>query len=98
MGVYYTYSLHCSSFLGLPFRILNIDSVKPKKWNYNGDYRYHSCTKETRGMVWVNLQDSILKSVTLEVHGQFYVGGGGCSIGNFSYKVYIYIYAILRGF
>ena len=26
-----TYSLHCSSFLGLPFRILNIDLVKPKK-------------------------------------------------------------------
>ena len=26
-----TYSLHCSSFWGLPFRILNIDLVKPKK-------------------------------------------------------------------
>ena len=26
-----TYSLHCSSFLGLPLRILNIDLVKPKK-------------------------------------------------------------------
>ena len=26
-----TYSLHCSSFLGLPFRTLNIDLVKPKK-------------------------------------------------------------------
>ena len=26
-----TYSLHCSSFLGLPFRILNIDLVKAKK-------------------------------------------------------------------
>ena len=26
-----TYSLHCSSFLGLPFRILNIELVKPKK-------------------------------------------------------------------
>ena len=26
-----TYSLHCSSFLGLPVRILNIDLVKPKK-------------------------------------------------------------------
>ena len=25
------YSLHCSSFFGLPFRILNIDLVKPKK-------------------------------------------------------------------
>ena len=25
-----TYSLHCSSFLRLPFRILNIDLVKPK--------------------------------------------------------------------
>ena len=34
-----TYSLHCSSFLGLPLRILNIDLVKPKKRNYNGDYR-----------------------------------------------------------
>ena len=32
-----TYSLHCSPFLGLPFRILNIES--PKKRNYNGDYR-----------------------------------------------------------
>ena len=26
-----TYSLHCSSFLGLPFRILNIELVKPRK-------------------------------------------------------------------
>ena len=26
-----TYSLHCSSFLGLPFGILNIELVKPKK-------------------------------------------------------------------
>ena len=26
-----TYSLHCSSFLGLPFRILHIELVKPKK-------------------------------------------------------------------
>ena len=26
-----TYSLHCSSFLGLPFRILNSKLVKPKK-------------------------------------------------------------------
>ena len=26
-----TYSLHCSSFLGLPFRLLNINLVKPKK-------------------------------------------------------------------
>ena len=26
-----TYSLHCSSFLGLPYRILNIILVKPKK-------------------------------------------------------------------
>ena len=34
-----TYSLHCSSFLGLPFRILTIELVKPKKRNYNGDSR-----------------------------------------------------------
>ena len=26
-----TYSLHCSSFVGLPFGILNIELVKPKK-------------------------------------------------------------------
>ena len=26
-----THSLHCSSFWGLPFRILNIDLAKPKK-------------------------------------------------------------------
>ena len=26
-----TYSLHCSSFLGLPFRILHLELVKPKK-------------------------------------------------------------------
>ena len=26
-----TYSLHCSSFLGLPFSFLNIELVKPKK-------------------------------------------------------------------
>ena len=28
---YHTYSLHCSSFLGLPYRILIIYLVKPKK-------------------------------------------------------------------
>ena len=37
-----TYSLHCSSFWGLPFRILNIDLVKPKK----------GTTMETIGRVW----------------------------------------------
>ena len=26
-----TYSLHCSSFLGLPFRVLNMKLVEPKK-------------------------------------------------------------------
>ena len=40
MEKYTTESLHCSSFLGLPFRILNIELVKPKKRNYNGEYRY----------------------------------------------------------
>ena len=34
-----TYSLHCSSFLGLPFRILHIALLKPKTRNYNGDCR-----------------------------------------------------------
>ena len=28
---YSTYSLYCSSFLGLPFGILNIELVKPKR-------------------------------------------------------------------
>ena len=37
-----TYSLHCSSFLGLPYRILNIYLVKPKK----------GTTMETTGRVW----------------------------------------------
>ena len=32
-GLRVTYSLHCSSFLGLPFRILNVKLVKPKKGN-----------------------------------------------------------------
>ena len=27
----FTYSLHCSSFLGLPYRILIVYLVKPKK-------------------------------------------------------------------
>ena len=31
MGLPIVYSLHCSSFLGLPFRILNTKLVKPKK-------------------------------------------------------------------
>ena len=31
LGFRSTYSLHCSSFLGLPFKILNIEWVKPKK-------------------------------------------------------------------
>ena len=26
-----TYSLHCSSFLGLPYRILSLELVKPQK-------------------------------------------------------------------
>ena len=33
--------------LGLPFRILNINLVNPKKRNYNGDYRY-AATSEPR--------------------------------------------------
>ena len=33
-------SLHCSSFWGLPYRILIIYLVKPKKRNYNGDYAW----------------------------------------------------------
>ena len=36
-----TYSLHCSSFLGLPFRILNLKWVRPKK----------GTTIETIGMI-----------------------------------------------
>ena len=40
-----TYSLHCSSFLGLPFRILNIELVKPQKRKYNGDSRYTLASK-----------------------------------------------------
>ena len=31
IGLDLYYSLHCSSFLGLPCRILNIDLAKPKK-------------------------------------------------------------------
>ena len=31
MGFKYTYSLHCSSFWGLPFGILSIELVKPQK-------------------------------------------------------------------
>ena len=30
-GLTITYTLHCSSFLGLPVRILSIKLVKPKK-------------------------------------------------------------------
>ena len=30
-GLGLTSSLHCSSFLGVPFKILNIELVKPKK-------------------------------------------------------------------
>ena len=38
---YSTYGLHCSSLLGLPFRILNIDLAKPTK----------GTTMETTGML-----------------------------------------------
>ena len=30
-GMYSTYSLHCSSSLGIPFGILSIELVKPQK-------------------------------------------------------------------
>ena len=40
-GVHSTCSLHCSSFLGLPFGILNIELVKPTK----------GTTMETIGMI-----------------------------------------------
>ena len=40
MTIETAYSLHCSSFLGVPFRTLNIKIVKPKKRNYNGDCRW----------------------------------------------------------
>ena len=43
MGI--TCSLHCSSFLGLPFKILNTKLVKPKK----------GTTMETIGMVYFSL-------------------------------------------
>ena len=33
-----TYSLHCSCFLGLPYRVLSIKLVKPNN-KLNGDYR-----------------------------------------------------------
>ena len=36
-----TYRLACSSFFGLPCRILNIQLAKPKKWNYSGDSEGH---------------------------------------------------------
>ena len=32
-----TYRLACSSFCGLPYRILNIQLAKPQKRNYSGD-------------------------------------------------------------
>ena len=38
----FTYSLHWSSFLGLPFRFLIIKWVKPKK----------GTTMETVGIIW----------------------------------------------
>ena len=38
-NVRFTYSLHCSSFFGLPSRILIMTLVKPQKRSYNGDYR-----------------------------------------------------------
>ena len=36
-----TYSLPCGSFVGLPYRILNIHIAKmlSQNKNYNGDYR-----------------------------------------------------------
>ena len=48
----FTSSLHCSSFMGLPFRMLHIELVKPKKRNYNGDYRQDLvCTTPEEGLV-----------------------------------------------
>ena len=41
-------SLHCSSFLGLPFRILTINLVKPKK----------RTTMETIGRLGLRVEDS----------------------------------------
>ena len=48
VGLGLTCSLHCSSFLGLPYRVLIIYLVKPKKRNYNGDYRYIQCVQSKR--------------------------------------------------
>ena len=42
----FTESLHCSSFLGLSFRILNVERVKPKK----------GTTMETKGRVYLGLR------------------------------------------
>ena len=50
-GLRCTYSLHCTSFLGLPFGILNIELVKPQK----------GTTMETRGKVSLWNQKELLR-------------------------------------
>ena len=47
-----TYSLHCSSFLGLPFRILNIELVKPKKGTTMETIGNAGFTSSTVGKPW----------------------------------------------
>ena len=46
-GSGFTYGLHCSSFLGLPFRILNVKMVKPRK----------GTTMETIGRIYLNPEE-----------------------------------------
>ena len=52
MSLRHTYSLHGSSSLGLPFEILKIDLVKPKKGS----------TMETRGKLSFGLQGLRVRS------------------------------------
>ena len=51
-----TYSLHCSSFLGLPFRILNTKVVKPKE----------GTTMETLGMTQLLLSGGSIQGLGLQ--------------------------------
>ena len=66
-GLWLTYSLHRSSFLGLPFGILNIELVKPEK----------GTTRETIGII---IQKTPPARVT-PARGSRISGGGffGCT-------------------
>ena len=64
-GERFTFCLHSSSLLGLPFRILDIKLVNPQKKNYSGDYKVGRLKESVKHnkRVWLRVRHRALEVV-----------------------------------